>query len=293
MPTAERSISAVVNAAGPTPSARAVAFRPGDVRPSRQNFTGRKKVHVPSLLWALVRTDFKLRYHGTIGGFLWALLRPLMMFLVLQGVFSLIFATDPKYRFNLLIGLFIWDFFVEASKGGLSSLVNKAHLLTKTRLPTWLLVVASSSNAIITLAIFFVIIIVALAVVGATPAAMHVLLFAGYLSAFWCIILGFSLATSVLFARYRDLNQVWDLILQVGFFAAPIVYPLNILPLEIHFYLYLWPPTPVIQFARSVLVDGEIPTLFAHGLLAVEAILTLCLGALIFRRYAPRVPEHL
>jgi hypothetical protein len=71
------------------------------------------------------------------------------------------------------------------------------------------------------------------------------------------IVIGFSLATSALLLRYRDLNQVWELLLQAGFFVAPVVYPLSILPERLHFYLYLWPPTAVIQFARSVLVLGR------------------------------------
>ena len=60
----------------------------------------------------------------------------------------------------------------------------------------------------------------------------------------------------MLFLRYRDLNQVWDVVLQAGFFLAPIIYPLEILPERFHFYLYLWPPTPVIEFSRAVLVRG-------------------------------------
>src|SRR5690348_7418332 len=93
------------------------------------------------LVWTLVRTDFKVRYHGTVGGFAWALLKPLTMFVVLMGVFSFIFRADPNYRLNLLIGLFLWDFFSEGTKVGLTSLATKGFLLTKTRFPKWILVV--------------------------------------------------------------------------------------------------------------------------------------------------------
>src|SRR5688572_29468795 len=64
------------------------------------------------LTWTLVRTDFKARYHGTLGGFLWALLKPVAMFAVLMGVFSFMF-TDPHYKLNLIVALFLWDFFAE------------------------------------------------------------------------------------------------------------------------------------------------------------------------------------
>ena len=76
----------------------------------------------PGLIWTLVRTDFKARYHGTLGGFVWALLKPMCMFVVLMGVFSFLFASNPTYKLDLIIGLFLWDFFAEGTKSGLLSL---------------------------------------------------------------------------------------------------------------------------------------------------------------------------
>src|SRR5947207_8069147 len=87
------------------------------------------------LVWTLVRTDFKARYHGTVGGFAWALLKPLGMFVVLMSVFSLLFASNPTYKLDLIIGLFLWDFFAEGTKTGLTSLHAKGYLLTKARFP--------------------------------------------------------------------------------------------------------------------------------------------------------------
>jgi ABC-type polysaccharide/polyol phosphate export permease len=249
--------------------------------------------HLTGLVWTLIRTDFKTRYHGTIQGFLWALLKPLTMFLVLMGVFSFIFASEPAYRLNLIIGLFLWDFFVQSTTIGLISLHVKGYLLTKAKFPAWIIVVTSISNALITLVVFFVIILVALTVSGRAPAPWAVALFFWYLILFIAIVIGFSLATSVWFLRYRDLNQVWDVIIQAGFFVAPIIYPLSILPEHFHKYLYLWPPTPVIQFARAVLVTGAAPTLKAHLLLTGEAVTVLLAGIAIFRRYAQRAAEYL
>ena len=109
----------------------------------------------------------------------------------------------------------------------------------------------------------------------------------------FAIVAGFSLAASVLFMRYRDLNQVWEVVTQAGFFVAPIIYPLRILPERVHVYLYLWPPTPIIQFSRSVLVDGRIPSPLAHALLTAETLVILALGAAHLRAAAPRVAEYL
>jgi lipopolysaccharide transport system permease protein len=245
------------------------------------------------LIWTLVRTDFKTRYHGTVGGFVWALLKPLTMFLVLLAVFSYVFASEPQYKLDLIIGLFLYEFFQESTKTGLLSLRAKGYLLTKARFPSWIVVVTSSSNALITVALFSVVLFVFLAATGRPPSLLAAALYGGYLVLFFAIVTGFSLAASVLFMRYRDLNQIWEVISHAGFFVAPIVYPLTIIPERMHLYLYAWPPTPIILFSRSVLVDGRIPSALAHELLCLEAAIILGAGALVYRSRAPRVAEEL
>jgi lipopolysaccharide transport system permease protein len=141
--------------------------------------------------------------------------------------------------------------------------------------------------------LFSVVLIVFLAATGRPPSPAAVALYVLYQLQFFAIVAGFSLAASVLFMRYRDLNQVWEVVTQAGFFIAPIVYPLGILPERVHAYLYAWPPTPVILFSRSVLVDGRIPSPLAHALLFVETALVLGAGLLIYRARASRVAQDL
>jgi lipopolysaccharide transport system permease protein len=256
---------------------------------------GAKRAAFPhaGLIWTLVRTDFKARYHGTLGGFAWALLKPVCMFVVLMGVFSFLFASKPEYKLNLIVGLFLWDFFAEGTKSGLMSLHARGFLLSKARVPSWILVVTAISNAVITLGVFSLVIMAFLIGTGHPPTAEAVFAFAAYCAALTAIVIGFSLAASVLFLRYRDLNQVWEVALQAGFFLAPIIYPLEILPERFHFYLYLWPPTPVIEFARSVLVRGVMPTATGHFYLAIDAAVCLLFGVITFRRLSPRAAEYL
>jgi lipopolysaccharide transport system permease protein len=246
------------------------------------------------LVWTLVRTDFKTRYHGTAGGFLWALLKPAAMFVVLLAVFSLVFANTRTYSLDLIVGLFLWDFFAEATKVGLTSLHAKGYLLSKARFPAWVLVVSSLSNALITSLIFSLVTFLYLGLSrGRLPALGAMAWFGFYLLSLVLITIGFSLATSVLFLRYRDLNQVWEVMLQVGFFVAPIIYPLAVIPERLHRFLYMWPPTPIIQFSRAVLIDGVVPSSRAHGLLAAGVVASLAVGASVYRRLAPRAVEYL
>jgi lipopolysaccharide transport system permease protein len=254
---------------------------------------GRRPSHLGGLVWTLVRTDFVTRYHGTIGGFLWALLKPLTMFLVLMGVFSFVFTNTPQYRIDLIIGLFLYEFYQEGTRTGLESLTAKGNLLTNAKFPSWVIVVTSISNAVLTLALFSVVLIAFLTLSSRWPGAGAVGLYFWYQLHLFAIVTGFSLAASALFMQYRDLNQVWEVVTHAGFFVAPIIYPIDVLPERLHFYLYLWPPTPILLFSRKVLVDGKMPSAVAHGLLTFEAAVILVVGALIYSARAPRVPEYL
>jgi ABC-2 type transport system permease protein len=182
------------------------------------------------LLWTLVRTDFKTRYHGTVGGYVWAMVKPAVMFIVLLGVFSLIFSMDPDYPINLIIGLFVWDFFAEATRSGMGALHAKSFLLTKASFPRWVLVLTSSSNALITVTLFSVVVTLYLAIGRQTLTPIHFLLFLGYLLLFLCIIIGFSLAASVLYpVLSRPQTSCGICACRQVFSSRPIIYPLEII----------------------------------------------------------------
>jgi lipopolysaccharide transport system permease protein len=153
--------------------------------------------------------------------------------------------------------------------------------------------VTSISNALITLATFAAVMLGFLAWQGRAPTIAGVALFAAYCLALIAVVVGFSLAASVLFLRYRDLNQVWDMAVQAGFFIAPVIYPIGILPERFHLLLYAWPPTSVIEFSRLALVQRTSPTATAHLCLAVAVIAAVALGVGVHARLAPRSPEYL
>ena len=224
---------------------------------------------------------------------MWALAKPVAMFTLLMGVFSFIFGADPDYRLNLIVGLFLWDFFAEGTKAGLVSLQTRGFLLTKARCPSWILVATSISNSAITLVVFSVVILTFLTVSGRPPSLEGVAMYTLYCLLLASIVIGFSLGSSVLFLRYRDLNQVWEVIAQAGFFLAPIIYPIRILPEQFHLYLYIWPPTPIIEFSRDALVRGVAPSFTAHVLLVLVATVTMACGVWLFRKFEPRAAEYL
>jgi lipopolysaccharide transport system permease protein len=214
------------------------------------------------------------------------------MFVVLVSVFSLIFNAEPNYRINLIIGLFLWDFFADATKTGMTSLAAKGFLLSKARFPRSVVVVTSIANAFITLLVFVAVVTTYLAATGQRPSLAAFGVFLSVIAALVAIVIGISLSSSVLFLRFRDLNQIWDMATQAGFFVAPIIWPLGVIPERYQIYLYLWPPTPVIEFARMSLIAGTPPTTRGLVCLALMAGGILAIGVLVFRRLAPRAAEY-
>jgi lipopolysaccharide transport system permease protein len=265
---------------------------PAAATSTTSSFRAGPKFRPADLVWTLIRTDFKTRYHGTYAGFLWALLRPLALVLVLMGVFAFVFGNRPSYTTYLVTGLLLYDFFTDATKAGLNSLLSKSFLLNKTVAPVWIIVVTSISNAVITVLTVWAVFLGVLTLTGRGPSPVALALMLFYGLHYVVIVVGISLALSVLFLVYRDLNEVWDVVTHAGFFVAPIIYPIDIMPERLHAWLYLWPPTPIIQFTRQVLVEGTVPSLKAHLLLSTEAMCILVLGILIFRHYRPRIAEY-
>jgi lipopolysaccharide transport system permease protein len=293
MRTAARERAGVAGGAGIEPVLGRSAGRSVSAAEPTPHHVGSTRFDLAGALWTLVRTDFKVRYHGTVMGFVWAMLKPLAMFLVLMSVFTFVFASKPDYALHLVLGLFLYDWFQESTKAGLVSLHAKAYLIGRSRFPRWLLVVASTANPLLVIATASAAILACLALLGRPPAPLALVLYVLYVTAFALIIVGFSLAGSVLFVRYRDLNQVWEVVVQAGLFVAPIIYPLDVLPERFHRLVHLWPPTPVIEFSRSVLIEGVVPTPTAHAMLAAATAASLGLGILTYRRLAPATAEHL
>jgi ABC-2 type transport system permease protein len=119
-----------------------------------------------ALLSELVRTDFKLRYQGSVLGYAWSLLRPLLIFLILYVVFVRVIPLGkdvPHYPVYLLLGIVIWNFFYEMTVQSLGSIVGRGDLIRKIRIPRWIIVFSSSLSALINLLLNMVVVVILMA----------------------------------------------------------------------------------------------------------------------------------
>jgi len=251
---------------------------------------------------ALARTEFKLRYAGSVLGYLWTLLRPLMLFGVLYTVFTQIFrfgAGIPHYPVMLLMGIILFSFFADATNGALQSLVQRENLLRKVAFPRAAIPVSVSLTAAANLVLGLVVVF-ALAIVDGVEVRLEWLAFVPILAVVLGLATAVSLLLAVLYVRYRDVGPIWEVILQLLFWGTPIIYTIETAPEGLREVLMLNPLAVAIQQARHSVIDVHAPSAAdAIGrpiLLLVPALITLGVAAVslfTFSRLAPTVAEDL
>ena len=245
------------------------------------------------LLWVLTKTDFKMRYHGSVLGYLWALLKPFLIFGVLYVVFSVLMKWDVEnYQLYLLLGLMLWNFFAEATMAGLSSLLSKSEIIKKVYFPRILIVIASTLSAFMNLVLNIGIFLLFCFLNGFDLHFMMVFLLL-YLIVVYVLALGVALLFSVLQVKYRDVSQIWEVFLQAGFFLTPIFYPLSLVPDKYMFYMFLNPMTGVIQYSRLLVLDRQFPSMQGVAYLLIGVFLVFALGWFVFRKMSPNIAEKL
>jgi ABC-2 type transport system permease protein len=256
-----------------------------------------------ALLAELVRTDFKLRYQGSVLGYAWSLLRPLFMFVILYLVFAVVFKVGkgiPNFPIYLLLGIVLWNFFQEMTQQSLGSIVGRGDLIRKIRIPRWLIIVSASVGAVINLGLNLLVVFAIALISGMDLLATSVLL-PLFIVEIYLFALGLGLLLSALFVKYRDISYIWDVILQAGFYATPILYPVSLITnTTAQKLLFLNPMAQAIQGARNVFVTSEAVTINnAWGnqwafLLPLTIVFTiLIIGVLYFKKEAKDFAENL
>ncbi len=256
-----------------------------------------------ALLAELVRTDFKLRYQGSVLGYAWSLLRPLFLFLILYIVFTKflrIGGNIPYYPVYLLLGIVLWQFFADMTSQSLSSIVVRGDLIRKISIPRWLIVFSSSFSAIINLTLNLIVVAVFM-VLSKVPITISILWLPIALGEIYIFGLGLSLFLAAAYVKYRDLSFIWEVVLQAGFYATPILYPLSVVTnISIQKLIMLNPMAQSIQDARNAVVTKETLTMaevwgtgYIRLLPIILSIAIFIFGALYFRKHSKSFAEDL
>ncbi|HEV2812644.1 MAG TPA: ABC transporter permease [Solirubrobacteraceae bacterium] len=268
--------------------------------------TGGDLRRVLRLSWMLAVADFKLRFFGSVLGYLWQLMRPLLLFGILFVVFSefLDFGGGvPFYPVALLLGIVLFTFFSDATGGGVRALVQRENLVRKIEFPRLAVPLATVMTASLNLLLNLIPVVIFLVASGGRVRAswIQIPLILLVLLAF---SLGIAMILSVLFVRYRDVEPIWDVVLQAMFYGTPIFYTGQIVAEKtsetVAELIMLNPFAAILQQARHAMIDpahesaatavGGAPMLLIPG---AVILLTVAGGFLFFSRRAPLIAEEL
>jgi len=260
--------------------------------------------HRLRVLSVIAAAEFKLKYTGSALGYAWSVLKPLALFTLLYLVFGRVFNLNelsPYYAVSLLLGIVLFTFFADATMLGLISIVTRDALIRKIFFPRIIITTSVTLTAGMTLLINLTVVAGFLAYKQITPQPDW-LLIPLLLLELYVYTLGVSLLLAALYVRLRDLQQVWELALQLLFYASPIIYPIGFLPPWAQKLVFLNPFTQVLQDIRALLfypdlASNRVTAASAFGGLGRMVPIAIAIGVFVvgyvfFRRQEPWFAER-
>jgi ABC-2 type transport system permease protein len=255
-----------------------------------------------AILSEMIRADFKLRYQGSVLGYVWSLLRPLMLSFILYIVFAKFLGVKGDIRHYvsyLLLGIMCWTFFMEVTTGAVSAVVAKGDLIRKIWIPRYLTVLSSSASAIINFGLNMVVLIGIMLLTGVEINVKYIVFVPLLLVQLYMFGLGIAFFLSAAYVKYRDISFIWELSAQMLFYLTPIIYPMSLVleKYEVGKYLLLNPAAQIIQDLRYILVTPQSQTAWQllGGLAVVPVLLTvttMLASVMYFRSQAKTFAEN-
>ena len=255
-----------------------------------------------NLVRELAITQFKLRYAGSVLGYVWSLVKPLMLFGILYLVFvRLLKVKADEFPVQLLLGVVIWNFFTEATSTAVNAIAGQAGLVRKAYFPRWILVVASTASAMLTFLINLVLVVAVTVAIGHMHLGVRSLLAPLFLLELIALIMGLSLLLSSVFVYFRDVGHIWEIISLALFYGSAILFPFTIVPAGdrvLRLLIGVNPVAQVVEDLRHAMVVSTAPwmasvlgSLYAVPILIVVAVFTV--GWLTFHRLGSHFAENL
>lgn len=236
------------------------------------------------LVLNLISRDLKVKYRRSMLGFLWSILNPLLMALVINAVFQNLFRFDIEYFIvYYLTGSLIFNFMTEATTGSLTSVINAASLIKKVYIPKYIFPLEKCLFAFVNMLFSsFAVIIVIL--IKRMPVHFSALLFFYPMICVLIFSLGLSLILASVNVFFRDVGHLYTVWTVAWMYLTPIIYPASILPNSINKIMQLNPMYYYVTYFRDVVMYGNIPDLKTHLICIIYAVLFLIIGLLTFKK---------
>ena len=246
------------------------------------------------LVRALVARDLKVRYRRSAIGFVWTMLQPLLMMLVLHMVFSQIFAIRldyGNYPIYALAGLLFWNFFSQSIVASMNSLRGNAQLLQKLPVPKAVFPLATVISGVVNL-VFALIPLLLLLIVTEhrLPPTLLFLPVAILLVAVFTLGAGLLLAPLAVF--FSDVVELIGVLLTLLMYMTPVIYPKEIVPEHLRWVVRFNPVRSILEVFRDPIYQREIPPLSHLTVSVIITALVLLIGVWVFRRTSDRIPFY-
>ena len=258
-----------------------------------------------SLTWTLAITEFRLKFFGSVLGYFWQLMKPLMLFGVLYVVFSefVRIGGDVKnYPLVLLMGVVIYTFFSEVTGASVGSVLDRENLVRKIQVPRMVIPLSVVLTGFLNFVLNFLAIFFFLAAAG-IDIRWSWLQIIPLLIALGLLCTGIAMMLSALYVRYRDIAPIWDVALPITFYGSPVLYPIEAVGKQsetLQHVLMSSPLAVILQQARHALIDADAMTAAeAIGgaprlLIPLGITVAVCvIGFFVFDRSAPHIAEEL
>lgn len=236
----------------------------------------------------LVKRDFKKKYKRTVLGMVWSVLSPLLQLLVMTMVFTQFFGRNtPHYMIFIFCGNLIFQFFSDATKGGMETIMGNAGIFTKVNVPKYLFLLSRNVQALINFGLVLVVFFVFVAFDGLPFTWKFIFL----LYPIGCLILlniGIGMILSALFVFFRDIQYLYDVFTMLLMYMSAIFYNIDGYS-DVTRNLFLLNPVYLfIRYFRKIVIEATVPTLWFHLLIAVDVAVALGIGCWMYKKYNTR-----
>lgn len=236
------------------------------------------------LIQELVKRDLKLKYRRSVLGYLWSLLNPLLMMIVMTIVFSYMFRFDiPNYPLYLICGQTLFNFFNESTNMAMYSVIQNGSLIKKVYMPKYIFPVSKVTSSFVTMSFSLIAILIVMLATG-TTFHFSILLFWAPLLMLLVFSCGIGMILSALAVQFRDLTHLYGVLTMAWMYLTPIFYPIESVPAGVASFIGGNPLYMYINIFRDLVLYGNIPGFEIWLTGALVALISLAAGALIFRK---------
>lgn len=246
------------------------------------------------MIFSLVKKDLRGRYKGSVLGFLWTFINPLLQLIIYTLVFKHFMRADiDRYYLHLFVALIPWIFFSSSITVGAASIISQKDLVKKIYFPRMVIPISYVTSCFVNMLLCFVVIFGVIIVTGAGINFLAVLTLPVIMVVEYILALGMAMLASAITVYFRDMEHILGIVSMAWMYLTPVVYPKSFIPEKYLPLFNLNPMTPIIDCYRTVLYNKQVPDLSTLLIAAALGVFFLIFGALVFNKLQRHFAEEL